>query len=448
MWTLLAALPAQAGGYYFSDSGIVATGRGGAFVAGAYGQFAQHHNPAGLIHTERPTVNVGWSGVQQAVTFRRLAEDGETFFPEVENRASPFDVPELGFVTPLGPRFALAVGFYSSFAPSSDYPEEGPQLYSIKKTGIYEFSVGPSVAFRVHPMLTVGAGLQWHYFDVSQSLDVSFSGQDDPSGDIAVAVRTIDPFTPNWNAGFQFTPHEMVTVGASVQPGTKFGARGDLSLDFAGNALEPFLGQVKYQDRDVGLDLGIPWVVRGGVAVRPVPQLEIELAGVWQDWSSLGDIVVSDIDVTLDAALLPEEQKQVAPELQIDTELADVVSVRLGAEWRAHDHLALRAGGVREGGAVAESDLNVALIDTPKWQLGGGASGFFLDERLRFDAAFAWLFLDSRQVRESSVEQIGAFDDLDTVVVGTGDYRSHGWVLGAAGSVAFGKRRAPWAPKG
>lgn len=444
---LWGATAAHAGGYYFSDSGIVATGRGGAFVAGAYGQFAQHHNPAGLIHTERPTLNVGWSGVQQAVAFRRLGPDGETFLPEVENRATPFDVPELGVVTPVGPRLALALGFYSSFAPSSDYAPEGPQRYSIKKTGIYEFSVGPSAAFRVHPMLTVGLGLQWHYFDVSQALDVTFSGQDDPTGDIAVAVHTVDAFTPNWNAGLQFTPHDAVTVGLAVQPGTTFGAGGDLSLDFAGNALEPFLGTVKYEDRDVRLDISIPWVVRGGVAVRPAPGIEVELAAVWQDWSSLGDVVVSDIDVELDAALLPDDQKQVAERLVIPTTLADVWSVRLGGEWRAHPHLALRAGGFRENGAVADADLNVALVDTPKWQLGGGASGFFWDERLRLDAAFAWLFLQPKQIRDSGVDQVGAFDDLQTVVVGNGDYRSHGWVLGVAGSIAFGQRRPEWTPR-
>jgi long-subunit fatty acid transport protein len=440
------SVAAHAGGYYFSDSGIVATGRGGAFVAGAYGQFAQHHNPAGLIHTERTTVNLGWSGVSQAISFRRQLDDG-TFLPKVENQADPFDVPEIGIVTPLGPRFALGFGFYSAYAPSSKYAPEGPQRYSIKETGIYEFSVGPSAAFRVHPTLTVGLGLQWHYFDVSQSLDVTFSGQDDPTGDIAVAVRTVDRFTPNVNLGLQYTPVPPVTFGFSAQPGTRFLASGDLSLDFAGNALEPFLDQVTYEDDAVSLDIAIPWVVRAGVAVRPVEKLEIELATVWQDWSALGDVVISDIDVEIQSAVLAEDQRNVAETLTIPTTLADVWSLRLGGEWRAHEHLALRAGGFWESGAVADQNLSVSLLDTPKWQVGGGASGFFFDERLRFDAALAGLFLQPRQVRDSTVTQIGAFDDLETQIVGNGDYTSSGWVVGLGASVAFGQRRTPWVPK-
>src|SRR5690606_28273448 len=85
---LLASSPASAGGYYYSDSGIVATGRGGAWVAGANTQFAQWYNPAGLIRVERPTVNAGWSGVQQNVRFTRMRADpadGEApFYDPVE----------------------------------------------------------------------------------------------------------------------------------------------------------------------------------------------------------------------------------------------------------------------------------------------------------------------------------------------------------------------------
>lgn len=443
---LLLATAAHAGGYFYSDSGILATGRGGAFVAGAYGQYAQRYNPAGLVHTDRPTITVGWSGVQQAITFTRLAEDGTRLDPAV-NQASPFDVPELGFVTPVGSRVAVAFGFTSPYAPSSKYDEEGAQRYSIKKTALYEFDVGPSVAVRVHPMLSVGASFQWHYFDVSQSVDATFSGQDDPTGDIAVDVRTVDKFTPNWNAGLQFTPHRAITFGLAVQPGTKYGARGEMGLDFTGNVLADVgvLSKAKYRDADVGLDLSLPWVLRGGVAVRPVDRLELELATVWQDWSSLGDIVVSDVNIDLQWAGIP--LGEVAETLTIPVALKDTVSIRLGGEWRAHEHLSLRAGGFWENGAVDAKDLSVALVDPPKVQVGGGASGFFVDDRLRFDAAFAWLFFPDQEVRDSNVVQIAAQEGTQTVVVGNGDYQSHGWILGLGAQVAFGQRRAPWQPK-
>ncbi len=444
------AMSASAGGYFYSDSGIVATGRGGAFVAGATGQFAQHYNPAGLIRVDRPTVNVGWSGVQQEVTFRRLAEDG-TFYQPVENEAAPFSVPELGFATPLGDRVGLAVGFYSPFAPSSEYDPEGPQRYSIKDTLIYQFSVGPSAAFRVHDLLVLGLGLQWQYLQVGETVDITVTGRDEPEGDVAVEARVVDPFTPNLNAGLLFEPIEELAVGLSIQPPTSFRARGTGTLDFTGNTFAEIgvLTEALYQDDDIGLNIGLPWVLRSGVLVRPHPKVEVEVAAVWQDWSSLEDILIEDIDVTLESEsdlLLPPEDRQVDDTISLPAGLRDTISLRLGAEARVHELLAVRAGGFWENAALSEEEVSVALVDTSKVQLGAGASGFFDDEHFRLDASFAWLFFDALQIRNSTVKQIdaGVLDTTVPRVVGNGDLKSHGWIVGVAGSVAFGKhQRSP-----
>lgn len=442
---LLGGLPAQAGGYYYSDSGVIATGRGGAFIAGAHGQFAQYHNPAGLIRTTAPTFSVGWSGVQQHVDFRRQMADGG-FYPEIRNQASPFDVPEGGLVWPVHERVVVAVGFYSPFAPSSLYDEEGPQRYSVKDTSVYQFSVGPSAAFRVHDMLVLGLGLQWQYLSLFQSLDVTTTGQDDAKGDIAVEARATDAFTPNANLGLLFEPHKRVTVGLSVQPPTRFRARGSMGLDFDGHtfATTGILTETTYKDEDVGLDIALPWVLRAGVAVRPLERLEIEAAAVWQDWSALNDITVEDVDVTVEvsdtfAAVIPEEQRQVQDQFAFPAGLRDTISLRLGAELDLHERVAVRAGGFWENGSVPPQEMTVSLMDSPKVQLGAGATVWAIPERLRFDAAFAYLLFRSLEIRDSTVTQInaGISDNITPQVVGNGDLSSRGWVLGLLGSVSF-----------
>ena len=443
------ASPAVAGGYFYSDAGIVATGRGGAWVAGADTQFAQYYNPAGLIRIRRPTVNLGYSGIQQNVGFRRLKPgadptDPDAFYPEVENQAAPFSVPQLGFATPLTDDVAIAVGFYSPFAPSSLYDEEGPQRYSIKDTLIYQFSIGPSVAVRPHPMLTLGLGLQWKYLQVGETVDITMSGIDDPLGDIAVEARVVDLFTPNLNAGLLFDPVDMISVGLAVQPPTSFKARGEGSLDFTGNSLANLevLDQIRYVDEDVALNLDLPWVLRAGVAVRPVPRLEIEAAVVWQDWSALADISIEDIDVEIQSSndiLVPPDQRQVDDTIVLPAGLKDTVSWRLGAEARVHDLLEVRAGGFYENAALDPTELSVALVDTPKVQLGGGGSVFLLDERLRFDLAAAVLLFTNLEIRDSTVTQIdaGVLDTTVPQVVGNGDLRSNGWIVGIQGQWAF-----------
>jgi hypothetical protein len=173
---------ALAGGYFYSDSGIVATGRGGAFVAGADTQFAQYHNPAGLIRVQDPTFNLGFSSVQQHVRFTRLDADGEPL-PVAENQAAPFVVPQLGFATPLvRGKLAMAIGMTSPFAPSSDYDPNGSQRYSIVDTSIYQFSLGPSFAWRPVRQITFGLGLQANVLILGQAVKVSATGQRRPRG--------------------------------------------------------------------------------------------------------------------------------------------------------------------------------------------------------------------------------------------------------------------------
>ncbi len=447
MWILLVSAPAWAGGYFYSDAGIVATGRGGAWVAGADTQFAQYYNPAGLIRIGGPTINVGASGVQQNVGFTRqgIDEEGNPFqFEEARNQAAPFAIPQIGFATPLGRRVALAFGFYSPFAPSAEYDEEGPQRYSVKDTLIYQFSVGPSAAVRVADWLTVGLGLQWKYLQVGQSLDIvtpgfrTLAGANPPESaeDIAVDARVVDLFTPSFNAGLLIEPVDALSIGLAVQPPARFEARGEGSLDFDGHVLSEPLGwidQTLYDDDDIALNLQLPLVLRGGIAVRPRPNFEIEAAVVYQGWSSTDDLLIEDIDIELDSDILDEELRRVDDTISLPAGFRDTWSYRLGAEWRATDVLELRAGGFFETGALVPSGVSVALVDTSKWQLGGGGTLHLIDDRLRIDFAGAFLQFPNLQIRDSTVTQISAGVELGEEgpqTVGNGDLRANGWVLG------------------
>ena len=89
-------------------------------------------------------------------------------------------------------------------------------------------------------------------------------------------------------------------------------------------------------------------------------------------------------------------------------------------------------------------------MDTPKIQLGTGASFKLLDQRLTIDTALAWLNFQNLNVRDSEVAQINAevadpslpLPGLsnDSQVVGNGNLTSYGWIVGTQLSWAFRKR--------
>jgi long-chain fatty acid transport protein len=447
----LLLLPAQAwaSGYYFSDSGVEAASRGGAWVAGADAQFAQRYNPAGLMRVDRPTFNLGLSGVTQKVTFERRDLDGTTYDPAT-NGAPPFAVPQIGFATPLGEKFALGVGLYSPFAPSVDYAADGAQRYSVINTFIWEFRVGPSLAWRPIPQLTVGMGLQWGVLRIEESLkaQVAFTeGQlGNPDNDVLVTANVVDKFTPSANFGLLVEPVPQVSIGLGVQPPISYQARGPATLDFTGNALEEFLDQAVWTDEDVALNLRLPLEVRAGVAVRPMAKLEIEGNFVWTDWSVVEEILVEDIQLTVTGSL---PDTQVPETLALPAGLRDAWSARLGAEWREQDAWAVRAGAMFETGAVPQQKLSVALVDMPKAQVGGGGSLWFKDGRVRVDGTFAYLALQKQEINNSEVTLVNAANEDLTMVVGNGTLKSSGWVAGTQVSLALGERREghAWRPE-
>jgi long-chain fatty acid transport protein len=449
---------AHAGGYYYPDSGVIANGRGCAMAAGADGQFAQYYNPAGLVRMKRPTLNIGYSAIKQAVTFDRWEDpppgevDGQIvdpepfFYPTAKNEGGRFGVPELGFATPIGKNFGFAFGFTSGFAPDYVFDAAGPQRYTIIDNLIWNFQIGPSLAWRPVPAVSIGLGLQWQVLRVNENLKVTTSGSDDPAGDVNVVARVWDKFTPGFNAGVIVEPVPQLSIGVSVQPATKYKARGDGKLDFTDWGSAQYLDKPVWTDDDIGLNLDIPTFLRTGVAVRPVDGLELEADFDYETWSSLADITVTDIDVVVTGPGLicnPDSGGcPVADTIALPAGFQDAFSVRLGAEYAIGEIAHVRAGGFYESSSLDVQSVSVALVDTPKFMEGAGASLYLLkDHNLVIDGYASFIEYKNLEIRDSTVSQINVYGGGESIV-GNGDIKSFGSAFGGAVRWQFGKEPA------
>ena len=446
---LLLATLSDAGGYYLGESGIIASGRAGAWIAGADSQFAQYHNPAGLIRVDAPEISVGVSGVRQSVHFTRTDGSGASL-PAIRNQDPAFAIPELGFATPIGDKAAFAFGFTSPFAPSYQYPRDGAQRYAMVDSDIWQFAFGPSFAVKPTRWFSVGASLGAQFLRVEERLVVTTSGpgsdgRDLPQGDIEVWASTWDRAQPWWNLGILVEPDPRVSIGLSLTPPATFVARGPGELDFAGHSLENSLDQVVWRDDDVAITVALPVILKGGVAVRPRENLEIELAATWERWSTLADLEVADIDVTVTSEAF-NLARAVPPELSLPSDFRDVVTVRLGAEWRVDPALELRTGIAWDRGALSPQKLSVALVDPWKVQPAVGCSAFLLKDRLRLDGMATILVFPSLDIDDSEVTQTAIPVLTDAVtegVVGNGQLKSLAWTAGLRASwILVAHRRA------
>ncbi len=446
LYILLAVLglgpqTALASGYYYSDSGIVATGRGGAWIAGADTQFAQYYNPAGLIRTDAPTLNIGWSGVQQNVSWTQARPEGG-FYPEERGSAPPFSVPQIGFVMPIGDRVAVAVGFISPFAPSSEWDPKGPQRYAIIDSSVYKFGIGPSVAFQPIDAVTFGFGAQASYLELGRSFNLTLSGLEDPTGDVFIEAKAKDTFTPTFNLGLLIEPVEQVAFGFSLTPPTTYNAKGSIGVNFDGSSIAGLVTETELEDTDVGIEITLPTIIRAGLAVRPNEKLEVEVSFVHQTWASLEEIIIDDIDMAVEVEALGESTP-IPDTFELPAGLQNASSIRLGGEYRVNEILEVRAGGFAESTAVPEELVTVSLVDTPKYQIGTGASVWTLGGKLRFDGAAAVIFHKTLEIRDSQVEQLyiypGIGAEAEPSIIGNGDVSSNGWIVGLQAQYIFKK---------
>lgn len=426
---LLTTLGAAASGFYFPDAGVVAAGRGGAFTAGADNQFAQYYNPAGLVRIDTPTIHLGGVSVRQDVTFARLAEDG-TLMEPVVNDPPFFPIPEMGFALPLVPdKLVLAVGFYSPVTSMYEYDREGAQRYTILDAQLWQGWVGPSIAWRPVPWLSIGAGLSYNFFHVEQGITVTTSGKDDPSADVDVLVDVWDLNNIHGNAGIIVEPIQQLSIGVSVQPPGTFTASGEGSLDFSGHALweAGFIDQAVWSDEDVTMGMRLPLVLRTGVAVRPIHGLEVEVDWVYEAWSQLDEIKVTDVDVVVTGDLMDQPVQET---FDLPATFRDAWSLRLGAEYDLGEVASFRLGGMYDRSAFHPTNVSVALMDTDKLQVGAGATVKLLGDRLWLDGLFSWVFYAPLEMRDSAVPQINAWDEDQVMIVGDGDYSSSGLMVG------------------
>jgi long-subunit fatty acid transport protein len=375
------------------------------------------------------------------MSFDRQMDDG-SFADTVTNEGGMFVVPQFGIGGPLiEDKLHFAVGLYTGYSPSFSYQEDGPQRYTLRDSLIWQAFAGPSVSYSPIPQLSIGVGLQWQFLRVEQELTVSTIGGDDRSSDVNVAVKQADPFAPSANFGVLVRPVDELSIGLTVQLPSSFDANGSMTADFRGSAIEDLLLETQLQDDNVRLGLDMPLILKAGVAVHPSDKAVVELAMVYEQWSSLTELALSDIDLEVEFANPSFPPPEVDSTLSLPAGLRDVVSLRLGGSVDIIDELTFRAGGFYETGSQRDDQLHVGLYDPAKFQLSGGTSVHLLDDRLHVDFSVAHVFFGNRDVRDSTVKQVvlQEGDNFEPSVVGNGDYRSNGLVLAGGLSWSFGK---------
>lgn len=460
--SLLLSSLAHAGGYYFSDIGVRAYSRGGAFVAGADDLTALYYNPAALTRMGRGTVTLNAAGVGQSITFDRLDYPGEgpggedLITDPITNNAPAYAIPHFGISHTFGlPNTTFAFGFYPPYAPDVAYPADGAQRYSLVDTLVIQSVIGPSVAHKVLPWLSIGLGATWNVLIVEQDLNITLSTNTDQeldNYDVAFHLEGTDMRGFGWNAGILIEPPDgRFALGAMVLPPISFNPSGRMEANFAGNFYYeedglPIIENEVATDEDISLSVTMPIILRTGALFRPTENSEIEAGFFWENWSAVEDLVVTNMDMTVetvDGNFAGVEDIVITDDVVLPVGYNDVWSVRLGGQVDIGERAVVRAGTLYEVAAIPDKNLSPNGVDSDK--LGVGLGGTWRMGSLELDVGAYRAQYFRREIRNSEVSQIAVNPLTGEVeegrIIGDGDYESSLLILGGGLNWQFGADR-------
>jgi long-chain fatty acid transport protein len=395
----LVAPAAHAGGLFLPTAGVRASGRAGAFVAGADDPMALWYNPAGLAAMaggKKTTVLFDLADVEHPVTYTRI-DSGGNAQPAVENDPQKLPHPNLIGVFDLDKQWVLGVGIFAPYASLDGYPEDGPQRYQLVSLhGTTLAYLDAALGWKFSEKLWLGFGLSNLF--VAFNSRVTFSScpseiacaPEDPDWDALGELAQNSFFTPSGQAGIQYHPSPKLSLGAALRLPYWVRAKGTVRVRLPSTG---FFDNAHVEGDSSDMSMTMPAVFRAGVEARPVPWFRAELGFDWEMWSQQ-----KSIDLTPHGVRIEDQAGvgiyEIGP-LSIPRKLNDTVALKLGLEAQLAN-IDVRAGYAFETGAAPDEYLSLISPDSNKHMLSLGA-GVHLGH-LRFDAMFAHAFLADRDV--------------------------------------------------
>ncbi|HEY0191457.1 MAG TPA: outer membrane protein transport protein, partial [Kofleriaceae bacterium] len=368
---LLASLApvAHAGGMVLPVRGVRELERAGALVAGAEDADALWVNPAGLAHLAGDGLHAllfDAAFVKQSVDYARTDSGGNPQ-PRVANQSRGIPVPTVAGALGIGDRLVLAGGIAAPYAGLHKYDAAGPQRYgSVSLDGSLFVYLTAGAAYKLGDKLRIGAQVTDVYSKIiSQVVLSGCPGQtvcapEDPEFDAFAQDTQSDYWSPSGMLGVQYDALDNLTLGLSAQTPSKVSADGELKSRLPSSA---FFQGAKVVGDSSTLELTLPAVIRGGVELRPIPELRIEAAIDIELWSEHKDITITPHDIEIQNAA--GVGTYVVGNLEIARHYKSSYAPSLGVEWHAHD-LMLGAGYSYETAAAPKGYVSVLTVDSAK----------------------------------------------------------------------------------
>ncbi len=439
-WLLLAAAErAEAQGYGVYEQSACAMARAGAAVARPCEDgSAIFFNPAALaVERDGKRLSVGGTLIGPRGEFTSF--DGRASTPMVETWVP---VPAAYYARPTGDRLSLGLGLFVPYGLATEWPLDFEGRFVSYKTSLRTIYVQPTIAFKINDHLAIGGGpdLVFSTLELNQRVDLAVQSLAPGLTFAQIGVPRGTDFANLKISGGDFNLAAHIGLLVRVNDTVSFGARylsrqtisqDDLTLETQqiatglrtpvplpgipqGTPIDTLVAPLfspggRLANQEAATELTVPDQFVAGVAIQPTTRLTLLADYQLTTWS-----VFENLAFTTTNGL---------SELVVKN-YRDTSGVRVGADYRATDRVAIRAGVLAHQAAAPDGSVTPDLPEGARVEYTAGL-GARLNDRFSVDAAYQYIHQDTRNGR--------------TLLSGpdTGSYAFHANLFGASLVMSF-----------
>jgi long-chain fatty acid transport protein len=272
----------------------------------------------------------------------------------------------------------------------TDYPSDWVGRYQALYSSLTTYNIQPTVAWKVNPNLSVGAGLQIQYAEAELSQAIDFASIIDAStGAVVYAPGSVTGVGTvkgsDWSLGY--------TLGAlyKFNQDTRIGAsfRSEVNHTLTGDATTTGVPSVStlialFQSTGASAALTTPAVASAGVYHQFDKRWAVMGDVSWTNWSSFKTLTV-DYDNALRSDTVTEENWK------------DSWFVSLGVSYKPADQWTLRAGVAYDQSPVPDVYRTPRIPDSDRYWLSVGVA-YDLSQTVQIAAAYTHIFAEDATV--------------------------------------------------
>lgn len=384
--SLLGSSAAMAGGYQVALQGQRQIGMGHTGTGLASDASSIFFNPGALSFTKKNSVMLGASFIKSKVAY--LGESPSTYTASTDNpMGTPFQL-YASYAAKEDSKLKFGLGVYTPYGSTVKWGDTWKGKYVLSELSLSSIYIQPTASYKINDKIGIGVGVNYVIGSVNLQKNISIStASGDGKAELSGKTGNV-----GYNLGVYLKPTEKLSVGISYRSQVDAKVKdGDAKFDVSSGAAALFAGGKTTFDAT----LPLPQVASLGIGYMASDKLTLAFDVNWTGWSAYKELRFDY------AAPIAGSTSTVSPR-----KYKDSFTIRGGAEYKATEALALRAGAYYDMSPVKEGYMTPETPDQDRLGLTAGV-GYSIGENFSIDASFLWIEGMKREQKASVVAAEG-----------------------------------------